>query len=376
MYKYFFPGGRWDKFLQNTCQRLNYETVLITGLPHSGLTTFLKYVEDVYPSITKKEKVVIISLDIIQKGIKPGQLAKSIASKLRFKLNSPIYLESLSSEELFSEIIKRGKEIIVILNRFQNLRLNPQNFDFLNSLRSINSLKVRFLISCDISCLTHPQSYKRAGTLASANQIILPSLNEKEIELSIKNYKKLFNWNVPLKFTREIFSLSGGNIGIAKYLIKYIHEYKKLNNVDKLLKFQVLEYKVKDIYDKLQTYKLIKNGQLNYSRNEFLKKLYIIDKNNQFKIKILEPLVTKTEKSRPNLKKIFTMQEYRLYKLFTSNPDRIVTLDDISRELWGKEEEKKYSLWSIYKTLSNLRRKVKEIGLEIKNYRGRGYSLN
>lgn len=378
MYEYFFPGKRWNKFLKKVCKILQKEPVLLTGLPHVGLTSFLKYVERKYATITKDDNTIVISIEIVSKTFDISDLEEKVIKKVNYTLNFPNFLRGLTCEEIIYEILSRNRNLLIIINRFQNLAKSEQSLIFLNTLRSINSLKIRFLIGCDLSCLTKPQKFIKASTLISANQTILPTLNEKEILLSIKNYKKMFDWEVPLKYSSEILNLSGGIIGLVKYIAKYLYLYKGTNfSIKHLAIYPILEYKLKDIYKRLETNDLIIKNSLNQKNLLILRKLGIIDRNNRLKIELLKPFF-KTEinqKKTYDLKKLLSTQEYQLYQLFSSKPGEIISLDEISEKLWGEDEGRKYSLWSIYKTLSNLKRKIRKAGFEMKNYRDRGYAL-
>lgn len=73
--------------------------------------------------------------------------------------------------------------------------------------------------------------------------------------------------------------------------------------------------------------------------------------------------------------KLLSSQENKIYKILKDNPDKIYSCDEISDILWGKESSEKYSLWSIYKTISKLNNKIKNFGFYIRNFKGRGYSI-
>jgi DNA-binding response OmpR family regulator len=73
----------------------------------------------------------------------------------------------------------------------------------------------------------------------------------------------------------------------------------------------------------------------------------------------------------------FTRQEYSILTLFLKNPGKVLTRDDIGAVLWGESSYEKYSDWAIDQLMSKLRKKLKEIGVnvEISTLRGRGYKF-
>ncbi len=377
MYEQIFIGKRWNKFLKEICTELKKESVLITGIPYSGLTSFLKYVESSYKSVTNDKKTIIISVKTLSEKINLNDLQKLIKRKINYKLEFPKYLKNLNCEEIFNELITRNNSILITIDRFQHLSNSEKMLLFLNNLRSINPIKIRFFLSCNITCITKPSKYKCASTLISANQYVLPTFNKKEIAMSITKYKKLFNWNVDKKYANKIFKLTGGIIGLVKYVIKYTHLNKDSDLSENIvIKYPILNFKLKEIYQKLLENKLIIKNKFNTQETTILRKIKIFDDNNNLRIPLLKPfLENQTNKRSLNFHKLLTKQEYYLYQLFISKPNQIISLDEISEKLWGKEEYSKYSTWAIYKTLSNLKKKLKKSDLEIKNYKSRGYSL-
>jgi len=73
--------------------------------------------------------------------------------------------------------------------------------------------------------------------------------------------------------------------------------------------------------------------------------------------------------------KLLSPQENKIYKILKDNPDKIYSCDEISDILWGKESLEKFSLWSIYKMISNLNTKLSNFSFFIRNFKGRGYSI-
>lgn len=377
-YKNFFPGRVWEKFAKKVNQDLKRESVLLTALPDVGITFFIKYIEETQTTLTKNSKCLIIFFDVIPEQTKISHIASKISEIINFKLNFPKYLEDIGCQETLNELIKRNYEVIIIINRFERLKNNPETLAFLNSLRGINPVKIRFLISCGIDCLTEQQKFTPSGMLTSANVKILPCFDLDSTSKLLLTYKKVYKWRVPRQFARQIYSLSGGYAGFIKYISKFLHENKpKAQISNKLIEDPALNFKIQNLIQILENNGLLQKTQLNLSKAPLLQKLGVIDKKNTLRIKLLKPFLRKKEQilNKRDLYKLLSPQELSLFELFQKNFKKIVLLDEISEHLWKDKAYKKYSLWSIYKIVENIRKKVKPFGFYIENYRDRGYAL-
>jgi len=380
LYQSLFPGKRWDNLLIKTCKLLQKEPVLITGLPFIGLTTFMRYIEKEYKKYTSEKKIILISLNAITEHEDIENVERKILNKINYELNYPSFLSKLNCEETIIELMKRKYNLVILIDRFQNLRKNKEIIDFLQSVRSLDLYKIRFLINCDLSCLAKPKDFIKAGALISANQLIIPTFTQREVREALGNYKKLFDWDIDIKQSDLVYEYSGGIIGLIKYIAKYIAQNPtKEINMTNLINYQIINFKVRGIFEKLKEYNLIKNGKLNMGKSSLLIQLGILNKNHKLKIHLLKSLIgNNLRKSKSHVsiyEKHLSTQEYNVFMLLQEKKDKIIGLDEISQVLWKEKEREKYSLWSIYKVISNLNKKIKEYGYRIKNYRGRGYGL-
>ena len=377
MFNDIFPGTRWDKFIKQICSKLQFESVLITGLPQVGLTSFLRNIEQRYDEIIKNDKTNIIYFEIFSNRIQPSHLDKKIAELVRYKLKFPRYLDNLNTEEIMYEITQRGERLLIITNRFQYLRSHHSSLEYLKMLRAIDPFKIRFLLGSDISFLTNVDSFAPAGVLASANAFVLPTLTHEETSETFKRYKKLYNWKVPISFSKEIYELSGGVCGLVKYISKYVHDNncKKISE-NELLGNQAIFFKLKDIYDTLEDNFLIDNYSLHEAHNDILQEIGVIDSKHSLRIGLLKNLLTSPGKKQDkSIYRILSVQELKIFEFLNERPDHIFSLDELSEYMWGEHVTKKYSLWALYKVISNLNKKIKKYGYRIENFKGRGYSL-
>ncbi|MBU0975806.1 MAG: helix-turn-helix domain-containing protein [Patescibacteria group bacterium] len=373
-YSKFFPGIAWRKYTKKICTLLTKETVLITALPDAGISFFLKNVEEYYKN-RDMDKNLLITLEIL-----PGQeeifhLAQLIKEQINILLSFPLNIADLSCTDTVKKLVQEKKELVIIINRFERLQGKKEAQAFLNSLRAINPAKVRFLISCYITCQTQPQDYKAAGMLTTANVEFLPTFKQQEISLLLDVYKKVYGWDVQEELSNDIYKLSGGFPGIAKYIAKFASD-NKLSKIStkKLLSQPSIAFKLENLLQTLEAIGLMKAGEVDFSKKDLLQKLGLVDTNDLPKIGILPKYKPDKIKS-VNLAKHLSAQEFELLRLFANNNEEIITLDQVADAIWKEHSTQKFSLWSIYKVISNLNKKIKRYGLEIENFKGRGYAL-
>ena len=75
---------------------------------------------------------------------------------------------------------------------------------------------------------------------------------------------------------------------------------------------------------------------------------------------------------------IFSPQEGRLLKCLQEKKGKIVSFDQTSQILWGRNSYDKYSPQAMAKVIENIRRKIQDQGINkevIFTKRGKGYSL-
>jgi len=117
----------------------------------------------------------------------------------------------------------------------------------------------------------------------------------------------------------------------------------------------------------------LKNTRLKKESDKYLKSLGI---------KIGEIFKIKSGKIYCNSKLLplglFSKKETKLLKLFIENKNQIVNFDQTASVLWGKNNEDKFSLWAISKTIERLRKKLKKLNISpdlLQTKRSQGYFL-
>lgn len=375
-YSQWFKQQEWIDLNKKVCQKLTYEPVLLTALPDAGLTIFVHYIQETLRNLKNMDHLFL--------NITPqkGQISmEKFEIDLRRALEQELQqkFEDISIEQVFEVVLSQNKEIFLTINYLERLTGYPNLLLLLKTLRSLNPFKVHILIRSDISCITNPQKYNEAAILTKANVYILPQFNESGIRHQIRQYQRRFGWKVKPTYAKDIEKLTGGIPGLVKYTAKFISE----NGISKLtlrnlLRDSSINYKISNIYKTLVINKLIKAGKLNSERVDLLHKLGVITTKGNVRISLIEEYMQTAIRSAgtDTIQKELTKQEFSLFEFLKSRKDKIVTLEEISKTLWGNHAEAKFSLWSMYKILSNLKAKLKKYNYQINNLRGRGYILS
>lgn len=374
IFREIFEGTEWEALGGKIVETLRAESVLVTSLPEAGQRFFMNYLtllirekneQVLFPFYTEilSQRTTINSLKSL--------LLQKITQMFAFKKNVK------NIEQALVELCEQDKSLIVILNRFEKLVKSPDTMSYLESLRGNFPRTINFLVSCDINCITNPGLYLQAGMITSSNVYYLPQFREKEIKHSIAVLNKYYNWNVPESYNKLIYSLSGGVSGLIKYTMKYIHSFGVGNcSAENIVAHTpALAKKLHIIMKSLSDAKLLVDGRFNYENKDILKKLGVIDEAGTLRIDLLAPLLSEDVLNVKKVKHHLTIQEEKIFNILSARRDEVVSLDEISFQLWGSNIPAKYSMWALYKSMSKLNKKLKKYNLAAKNYRNRGYQL-
>jgi hypothetical protein len=377
-YQKYFKINHWGTIPKEIITKLKRESVVITCLPGGGKRYLLKHMRSYYTDFTNDHKTIIPYIEIIPQRTTISHILPHLLQEIKFSTGYPKYLEDLTCEEAVRELILRGKKIVIMINHLERLLETPESIAFLDSFKTIDQFNIRYVFGCDISCVLNPELYRQAPSITSSNIICIPPFDLNGVKRVIKVNRILYKLDCSLSWSNKIYELSGGNPGLIKYLIKYISEEKpKILKLNKLIKNPGLRVKLINIVDTLSKYKLIDSrNSIMPSKTNILMDLGMLNSRGNLKIKLLNPFLMKPQaKVDTNLKKLLSAQELSLFRIFEKSQEKIIDLDKISKSLWGKDAEAKYSLWAIYKTISNMNKKLKTVGKKIENFRGRGYAL-
>jgi len=170
----------------------------------------------------------------------------------------------------------------------------------------------------------------------------------------IEQKRQQYGWNVPKRFEKSIYQLSGGIPGIIKRLCSYVNHHNDLS-INNLIKDPFIEFYLKDfspIFSK-------DNPQLSIQ-------LKLMD-GNKIKSKLIEKYINRQKYSALNPPlKIKLLLDY-----FYKNINTLVTIDDII-DLLGNRNN--FSLWGNYKLLERMKKYLPNDKYLI-NVKGKGYIL-
>ena len=163
--------------------------------------------------------------------------------------------------------------------------------------------------------------------------------------------------NIAFGILQNLFIIDswiGGEIASEKYI-------KRMAAMTFLMKSTIFSKYYPDFTDITKTKFTVDRDLLSQS-NKYLVELGLINKN----VSIIEKL--------NNL----TTQEEKVLKVLNNNRGNYVTFDEIADVLWGNDMDDKFSLLVMSKVMENLRRKIREIGVNkevIFTKRGKGYMI-
>lgn len=405
----------------------NDEVVSIVGLYGIGKSIFIKYLVD---HVLNGH---IIEVDL--KGIKVESnfdIYKLIINELKKKrlISKKIDLPQTDFEfhYLLKEVIKNNlesaqdfkKEIVIIFNESQNLLLLSNSFwHSFESLRHYEKPYLKMIFA------------GQPGLVNFATQASRRLLRDNY--LYIKPFNKIITMALTEKLNitdTEVFSFiwkySKGHYGTIKYLQRKLNNLKVNNNSLKLVfnkklfsslieNDPLLELWIKQIFAELQQeqqfaiFEYLNDNNLN---KKFIKTISfnrLVDlgffsirkneKNSQFDVGFLfdefSDLIEKVVKQKVVLEKkeisisnnkilvndidistLLSNEEQQVLKCLIQSKGEYSSYEQLGDAIWGKNAEKKYSLWALSKLISRLREKLIRIGIPkktIKTIRSRGY---
>lgn len=368
MFDYIYKKNNWIKFNTKNLSLLNKQSVTITGLPFSGITSYHRYI--LSKLMKKKEKPIIIDISFLDK----VDILKKIIFQLESEINSIKQVDDI--RETIKTELDSGKEFIFCIDRIQNIRNSKENQQFLQSIRALNPVRVKFFSTCNLSVLTNPKDYLLLGSVISEN-IIPTKVNNLEDTISlIKSFSSQYQWKIHNKYFKKIHQLTGGLVGLVKSVCNYIDDEKSLErNLNTIRKYPNIDFKISEIKQVLKSNELTKDNKLDFNKLDILRELGLINHRKQYRIKLLDFSKSSGPIDRDILQKKLTLQENQLFSHFKNNQNEITSPEDIGEILWKDKANDKYSLWAIYKVIANLRKKLKPFNYKIENHHGRGYSL-
>jgi len=323
----------------------------IYGIPGYGMDFFAKHIalhmRERYPEI----KIILLNLNLENK--KTHVLEKELAHLLGVaKIDDVNLRQKLNTNR-----------VLVILSEVYHPNY-PKLFKMLKAICAINQKHFTVLVVASHTLLTQAKEYLThdEGIFTPLKRIDPFDLEGVRRIIRINNEE--YHWNIPLKHTKKIFFLSGGNPALVKYICMAIYEESELilNHLDKLSVFQPLNFRLSEIAQltiKLSIEQQLQLGILNNNGTLFSGLLAEFLKDHELEgLDLMFPDLTKTDR--------------RILTLFIQNPNRIIDKEQLSLVL--EQSVDNYSEWAIYKAVARLRDKVRD-KYTIRTLKGRGWRL-
>lgn len=275
------------------------------------------------------------------------QLLKILDLKTELKYEESSLFKIIAEIELtISHKLDDHKKIVIFipkLNAFPDF-----NYEYGNILYKIwrqNKEHILFVISFS-GVNVYEYAKDKCGEFKEAvlqNVIKIDKLSDEDIAYSIKHWCEILDVNLYSNVTARIIKLSDGSASISKMLVQTCTRQKSLDEKSLLLYLE----------ETIEKY-----------------------------IKLSFPSILKLDAERIFLDDMdislsFTGTEYQILKTLLSNPQVIISREEIATTIWGNQSYEKYSDWAIDKFISQIRSKLSQHRFkgELKTFRNRGFKV-
>lgn len=390
---------------------LRGENITVLWLPHGGTRTQMKFLSKHSNELgySKLGKHHIVCID-------PNLLAsnrpEAYFELMTYSLN-PVNFRKSENKNLFFNLkekvlfyLKRNIHLIFVLIDFNRANFPTSFFNNLHSLYQIDKSYVHFIFVTTNKNILEGVSIKKfdqLGELLTQNMVNFPILDKNDSLLVIENLIKKYNYKVDLNKKDLILKLTGGLPGLIRICLRIMSTSPKLNEreiTEKLANQWEVNMIMEDVWNSLgneekgtilkiagksrtdripkflismgiaalknEKPKLFSPLFLNFVKNQNInnKTLSISSENGQILINNLPP------------KEKITLQEHKLLSAFLQRPKEVISREEISEILWGKDSYERYSDWAIDQSISLLRKKLESLGFSsetIQTIKGWGY---
>ena len=390
--KYFeslYPENTREKeirqYLEFLKKGLSAQIIGIPGTGKNNLLRLLAYNVKAREYHLKKYEALthFVYIDSAEaKGRPQMDLTKLILSSISFSLGERGMLkESLRIKVLLEEAIQMNDEflmfqylkkaidfltiekklsVILLFDRFDTIAPTLTE-DFFSNLKSLrNHAKYRFGVvfslirpleeTVDISLITD------FSDIISKNEIYISLSDTVGLKFRTEYIEKAARHPLPEKLKSEVINLTGGHSKLAKLSFEKITSEDKLpKDLKKYLFDQPTIIKALDeIWDSLLPSEKLELKTKTFSQNSYLEKAGLI-KNNEISIPLLsayienkkiennEQIIYDSEKNEilkgnTSISKILSASEFRLLKFMIENKDKILTKDELIKEVWSDQK--------------------------------------
>lgn len=402
--KEIFQGKILSKFLSG-------ESLTGFWVPHAGMRKSLTYLlqnsEDFGFKKLGKYKIIYVAWE--------DMAENSVEEYFRLMLlGLDSHVEVTKNESIFFALKRTVKKyldeeysLIFILRKFDDVDFGSGFFNNLKTLWQINKTKFHYIfaVNKDICSGENFKKYDQLRDILSQNLVYFPLLSKNDSDNVVNYLIDKYGYKVGDKQKSYSVLYGGGNASLIKGVLRAFTENPEIRK-DKIEEFLMARFDIKivleDIWDCLTEAEKINVNQaankLNIESDSVPRRLLeqniIIKAGTSFEL--FSPLFKefvrnqRVEKQSVSfdprtedilisgvpIKEKITLNEYNLLVFLLKNKSKVISRDQIGDILWGKGSYEQYSDWAIDQLVSQLRKKIKKLGVNVNSLqtvRNRGY---
>lgn len=338
------------------------ESQINVWVPSAGKTTIIT---DILSDKINGKYLVYYSCDQTENGT-AKEIVNNIANNLGLlenNLSTPQLITYISNK--FQQlIIKKNKPIVLIGIKFECLSDNEFSklLDALAQIVVVNKRKIYSIVNCIDYPLIQKILSNKPSLYILANRVkFIPVISDKLLHDYIIQRTVDFDKKIPSEKTVEISRNTGGLLTLTKEAIR---SYPNDGQID--VKFKSIwnqlpklyqEYLKSKSYDSEIKKQLTSLGIINLTI--FKQKEILVATNPQ---KFVEDALSDKDK--------------KIFKLFISQKNKLVTKDQIAQAIWGDNYNEFYSDWTLDQIISRFRKRINTFGIDSQSLvtiKGRGY---
>lgn len=284
---------------------------------------------------------------------------------------------SSTDEQVFLEIKAKIKKlaqdygkVVIIFSRFDQLKKDLDE-NFLSNLQALTAVAPSQIVL--IFTAINPL-YEMVPEACGGGNLTFYSKILYFTPYSLKDAKALFLLDHTLKAhpdLDEIIKLSGGH---NQLLHIFINSHKKTNLLlDKFVKLQLRDlYNYLDYQQKKDVQKIALGKTITDVDDYLMGVSYILEDKKGFRL--FSPILQ--EYIKTNMPTKLPVKEAKLFKLLRNNTDKVVSKDEIFKEVWGEDQENATD-WALDALIYRLRNSqfMKSHGYIIESHKKVGYTL-
>lgn len=352
---------------------LQSKNLVIRSVPGSGVKSLIKTVGEEFRGVAEKTVPIVIVLSVNDAISTDGRVTLRIKNLIETKHGVSIDIQKVGSVyDLLIQLLLRH-EISIILVLYDIVDSGDYSkgneASFLKGLKNARSDRITFAFI---------QNFEAEDIILPpeiiCDVVYFPFADELSVMQSIKQYEALYNKKIPKDVKERVWLYSQGDGRLTKQLsllvcnnVVFAGRFTQLSveEVYQAIGEQYLDMRFEQIIEALrpESIQWLLDRQGNVS--EYIAKTGLANK------KIYSPLfeyylehrrervheAIRLKRSDSPLLKLLTGKEYELYRYLKEHPG-LNNKNNIGFALWSSKSGEKFSLWTLDKIISNLRKKL------------------